>query len=50
MCTQKYLKNKKHILKWRVNNIDKYREINRINKRRYDSYFRMAKVCRLILI
>ena len=33
-----YAKNKKHILKWRENNLDKSREINRLSSNRAYHY------------
>ncbi len=38
-----YEKNKKHILKWRLANIDKFREINKKSKRKRDAWKRIQK-------
>lgn len=43
MPSPSYAQNKKHIQKWRLANIDKYREINRKSKQKRDAWKKIQK-------
>ena len=45
-----YAQNKKHTDKWIKNNPDRYREMCRINQRKYDGWKRIQKVYLAILL
>ena len=40
MLSESYIKNKQYALKYNAKNKDKIREINRLNKRKYDTFWR----------
>ena len=48
--TATYLQNKKSIYNWRVKNPNQYREICKINQRRYDRWRAIQKVYFQILL
>ncbi len=45
-----YKQNKVHIYSWRENNHERYNEINKLSKRRYDEWKRVSKIFLNILI
>jgi hypothetical protein len=50
MPSAKYLKNKQYALVYNEKNKDKIREMNRINKRKYDTFWREFRRLSSILL